>query len=102
MPRGHLVIVGIPPLRKLRVRDYRKKLLPTRRRIPRRVISLPRLDFVAVFGFDFDMTERAVVLIVGWRVSHAVLGAQFLGDLGKCLGQLVGVANGDGAAAGLL
>src|ERR1700687_5034870 len=44
-------------------------------------ISGAGLDFVAIFGADFDFAEFAVFGGVGGNVSDAVLAAEFLGNL---------------------
>src|SRR5450755_3126577 len=44
-------------------------------------VSGAGLDFVSVFGADFDFAEFAVFGGVGGNVSDAVLAAEFLGNL---------------------
>ena len=42
----------------------------------RSVVSLSRLDLVSVFGLDLYLPEGTVVLVIGRRVTDAVLAAQ--------------------------
>src|SRR5258708_33757675 len=63
------------------------------------VVSSAGLDFVILFGLDFQLAISAILHRVGRGIAEVVLAAQFIGNLVEGLPHLVGfVAHGDYAA----
>src|SRR5580658_10993444 len=65
------------------------------------VVAGARLNFIALFGFDFQFAVASILHAIGGGIAKVVLAAQFGGDLVKGLTQFVElVSHVDDAASG--